>query len=238
MSSNSIILIPRAVVDPSMPPLGVPYGTFTDGGFYTGNIIIDGNMYAILVSPRAGGESGRLNFKPTATTDGANAASLNDGWKNTNLMNDAAHPACQWARQQVINGYNDWYIGSRDEMELIHRNLSSHAKATDNNAISTRSAQAGDISNANGQNSNSYPVGAAYTAKDPGIGQSVDFQYNGAEALYVLNGPQYYWTTSEVSSAPTTMWYHGSVNGLQATAGKGSNSYVRLIRRKLIGPAP
>lgn len=105
---------------------GTPFG----GGLYAGQITEDdGITYAIIVAPKAqGGEaSGTLAWKTTQTaTTGTD--SLNNGFNNTAAMVAAGislHPAAQFCKGLSINGYTDWYLPAKDELNLIYTNRGS-----------------------------------------------------------------------------------------------------------------
>lgn len=105
---------------------GTPFG----GGLYAGQITEDdGITYAIIVAPKAqGGEaSGTLAWKTTQTTT-TGTDSLNNGFNNTAAMVAAGislHPAAQFCKGLSINGYTDWYLPAKDELNLIYTNRDS-----------------------------------------------------------------------------------------------------------------
>lgn len=105
---------------------GTPFG----GGLYAGKITEDdGKTYAIIVAPKAqGGEaSGTLAWKTTQTTT-TGTDSLNNGFNNTAAMVAAGiflHPAAQFCKGLSINGYTDWYLPAKDELNLIYTNRGS-----------------------------------------------------------------------------------------------------------------
>lgn len=105
---------------------GTPFG----GGLYAGQITEDdGITYAIIVAPKAqGGEaSGTLAWKTTQTTT-TGTDSLNNGFNNTAAMVAAGislHPAAQFCKGLSINGYTDWYLPAKDELNLIYTNQGS-----------------------------------------------------------------------------------------------------------------
>lgn len=105
---------------------GTPFG----GGLYAGQITEDdGITYAIIVAPKAqGGEaSGTLAWKTTTTTT-TGTDSLNNGFNNTAAMVAAGislHPAAQFCKGLSINGYTDWYLPAKGELNLIYTNRGS-----------------------------------------------------------------------------------------------------------------
>ncbi|MGN7007221.1 DUF1566 domain-containing protein, partial [Neisseria sp. P0008.S004] len=85
-------------------------------------------------------------------------------------MKDAGNNAAEWALQLNIAGHTDWYLPSRDELELCYRNL----KPTDeNNWASFR----------DGDNPSSLPTGYPYTEQSPQQTSATAFQGGGSEAF-------------------------------------------------------
>ena len=166
------------------------YGTFVEdeGGFYSGVIKHpDGKIYAILVSPKSEGESKQqwaTSYQPIGTT-----GSLYDGWSITNLNNNEKYPAFKWARSLTINGFSDWYIPARDELEICYRNLKPTSNL--NNVYASRAlywdvpvgAYDGIDGQGNGDNDYSVPNGAAYTSSNPAQTSIAVFQSGGYECL-------------------------------------------------------
>ena len=143
------------------------YGTFVEdeGGYYAGKIYNPDDLktYAIIVSPKASGQSTSkiwaTSYQPIGTT-----GSLYDGWKNTNQNNNSTYPAFQWARSLIINGFSDWYVPSMLELEICYRNLkpTTASNYTVANFTGWRNVGYNVPSNivGNGNNLNSVPTGA------------------------------------------------------------------------------
>ena len=98
------------------------------GGFFAGEMAIDGVLYALVVAPKAEGEKMDLQYKRRNTADGTD--SDDDGLSNSERLNDANHPAAQFCRTLQIGEANDWYLPSRDELMQIWRNLGPRRKNT------------------------------------------------------------------------------------------------------------
>jgi hypothetical protein len=96
-------------------------GTFFQGGTYVGNITVSSVTYGIVLSPESS-FGYNLQWK-TTNTPTPGTQSLDDGWTNTNNMNDANHPAAQYVRSLTTNGYNDWYLPSHNEYEFLIKPL-------------------------------------------------------------------------------------------------------------------
>lgn len=108
------------VFDPSS--VGLPYG----GGYYAGKIVSDGKTYAVVVDPKtSGGEGSSLQWKTSRTTT-SGTTSVHNGFANTAAMIAAGavdHPAANFCNNLVINGYDDWYLPAKDELEICYRYL-------------------------------------------------------------------------------------------------------------------
>lgn len=67
--------------------LTLPYGTPIEGGFFGGNIAIDGKNYALIVAPKDEGQSGGIWIPRGKDVPGAKA--YDDGLANTKAMAEA-----------------------------------------------------------------------------------------------------------------------------------------------------
>jgi hypothetical protein len=215
-------------------------GSFYNGGYYAGRIAIDGNLYRIIVAPKATGQDYRQiassGNAPSVTTE----QTRYDGWTTTNAMiNAGGWPAASWARGLTINGYNDWYLPSTWEMCLC---FATFKPTTTNNDTS--------------MGSNAYtrtpgwPANTAFQSQTPARTTDALFQLpSGAQAFnkgYATNSNLYYITYSANSGGSA---YTVSFDSDDGAAGRGltNNGYwsvskteyllVRVIRRELIGPA-
>ena len=193
--------------DPSS--VGLPYG----GGYYAGKIITGGVTYALIVAPKAqGGENSSLAWKTSNLTT-AGTTSINDGQANTNAMIAAgasAHPAANFCNNLTINGYDDWYLPAKDELEILYRYLkpSTTANYTDS-----------------GANTSSVPTTGNYTSGNPAQTSVTIFRTGNSEAF----NESYYWSSTEYSSTDgqVQFFYVGS----QTSATKTRPYYVRGVRR-------
>lgn len=169
------------VFDPSSA--GLPYG----GGYYAGaNIVVDGVQYALVVAPKAqGGEyTGTLALSNSSSKPNTNSY---DGLMNTELLYALGSPSAIFTKGLDINGYNDWYIPSGDELEIIYRYLKP---GTASNAITVDSP----YDTPNGVNSHSSPNGNQYTYINPSQTKSSLFKAGGVEAFPPSS--DYYWTST------------------------------------------
>lgn len=122
-------------IEPAVPAFGAPLA----GGFFAGLIShsADGNpTHALIVAPRNGGASGGSNtggdcypiptnlwFRDAGTATGG-AGSQFDGAANTAwLAAVGGHPAASFCSNLIINGYDDWYLPARYELEIAYHGL-------------------------------------------------------------------------------------------------------------------
>lgn len=206
---------------------GAAYG----GGFLAGYIVVSGTRYALVVSPRALGQVRNLELS-NRSTNLAGAQSVNDGWTNTINMIAASptqYEAAKFCRDLNIGGYTDWYLPSRDEVEILYRNLKPK---TSNNQTGAR----GDGSNM-GVNANSDPAGVAYTNSVPAQTAATDFKTGGSEAFEDIADSSL-WSSTFLAGTSNNGWrqkFNSSDNGKQYTSSSGNNCGVRAVRRV---PAP
>lgn len=218
-------------------------------GTYTAWTIAIG--YKIIVAPRSSGEIASVMYKtvlaasPAATRTLTNgpAATLALQAENTN-PSVPLNPMAQWVTNLNTSGgigtYTDWYIPARDELELIWRNLKpiTNTNSTGDRALASNSyttdanypdssLDLGDM----GKNSNSIPLGAAYTSIVPAQTSVTAFAGAGAEAMQSGN----YWSSSEYSS--NLAWYQNyttSSPGNQYNTNKFSSFRARAVRRSIL----
>jgi len=217
-------------------PAAVPTipGTAFGGGFYAGRIIIDGQKYALIAAPKAEGEHRSIAWAPDWHKATPGTQSLCDGMANSEAMNDAEHPAAQWCRALRISGHDDWYLPSRDELELLYRNLKP---GIDENWTYANRAKAWGVepgqyngvdTSGNGHNAASVPPGESYTDTVPAQTTATAFQTGGAEAFE----RRWYWSSSEFG--PDYAWVQGFGDGLQYSYAKNGSLHCRAVRKVLI----
>lgn len=200
--------------------VGTPYG----GGYFLGRIDVDdGNRYALIVAPKAlGGESAGLQWKTERSTSSAH--SINNGWTNTEGLNNASHPAAKFCRDLSINGYTDWYLPAKDELEMCYRYLNPHWGGTNSSS---------------GLNNSSVPKGDSYTNDNPKQTDVNIFKMGNVEAFTSSgNIYTYFYWSSTAYTGYASAYGQGFNNGIQTTGDNTSYRVVRAIRRELIGPTP
>ena len=207
-------------------------GMSYQGGFYAGRIVIDGKAYALVVAPKAEGQK-ILPWKNDWTkTDGA--SSLNDGFANSEAMNNDDHPAAQFCRGLTIGGFTDWYLPSRDELEICYRNLKpgpdeNYTYANRADWWGFEPGQYNGVDEAgNGANPASDPAGVAYTAALPSQTAAEAFRGDQGEAF----DRRWYWSSSEFDQ--TGAWGQDIDDGDQDNVEKRDGNRVRAVRKVLI----
>jgi len=187
-------------------------GTAFAGGFYAGRILIAGELFAVVVAPKAEGEREdvALNKK---TGHVAGALSFFDGHANTAALAEAGSELATWVRGLQIGGFNDWYIPSRDELEICYRAL----KPTAEENYCWR-----------GDNPSSVPPGYAYSLEVPGQTSAEPFKDGGAEAFA---DNDWYWTSTQYAGNEAYAWCQNFNNGNQNNNHKDNEYRARAVRR-------
>ena len=199
-------------------------GSAIEGGFYVGSIRIGATNYALIMAPKATGQT--TGFYATNNSF-LRANSASDGLANTVGASSASYPVNAWSRNLTIGGFTDWYIPARDELELAYRNLKPSAVV---NSIGARVQGAtGDTNTANGSNLNSVPVGAAYTTSSPAQTPLTLFQTGGAECL----DASIYWCSTG-NAALTFQLLQRMSDGIQSYDLPSSTYTARAFRRVIL----
>lgn len=188
-------------------------GSAFEGGFFAGRFTLDGQVYALIVAPKAMGDHGYIAYGEYGQ-EIAGASSFNNGLSNTIAMADAGSEAARWALNLNIDGHTDWYIPSRDELELLYRNL----KPTTRSNYVYR----------HGENPSSVPVGYPYTEDSP-VQTAVEAFKEGGEESFE---GEWYWSSSRFSAY--FAWSQDFDGGDQDSCGKSSELCARAVRRLII----
>ena len=231
--ASAVTEVVATTLDAFEPAIGDAFG----GGFFTGEIWINGGeLYRLVVAPKASGEGESVAFKTTQTASPAATQTLNNGPAATAAMVSAgSHPAAAFCAGLTIGGFSDWYLPARDELELAYRNL-KFTTAANSTSVKNLSAiaypEGNDVSgDTMGRNRNSNPTGAAYTSGDPTQTSVTAFVTGGTEAFAEEN----YHSSSEFSDDRAWRDYFGSGAQLNNTT-KDSTLNVRAFRRELVSP--
>ena len=201
----------NAITTAALPILGAQL----EGGFFAGLFSLRGETFALIVSPKAQGELEEAAWGKYAQ-DIAAARSFNDGAANTQAMADAGSDLARWMRALDINGFADWYLPSRDELEIIYRNLKPTAQT--------------NYVYRHGDNPSSLPVGYPYTEELPAQTLIAAFQEDGTEALE----SEWYWSSTQYS--PYGAWGQYFDGGDQGYDHKGDELRARAVRRFKVTP--
>lgn len=193
-----------------LPAIGSPL----NGGYYAGLLCVAGALSAIIIAPKAFGELADAEWGKYGKS--IDATSCHDGINNTAAMaSDAGSEVAKKVMALDIAGYQDWYIPSRDELEICYRNLKPTAQE---NCCSFR----------DGDNASSVPVSYPYTPASPTQTPAEIFQHGGAEAF----DEAWYWSSTQYSAYVAYLQDFGV--GSQSLIHKDSDYRVRAFRRVLI----
>ena len=210
--ANALLSCGATVQALVLPPIGSPL----QGGFYYGKIKIGAITYALVVSPRASGEVNGPPMQDDTEYTFMGNVSTNDG--KTIQANMVAHGIAKFPTQQAvmalnIGGYTDWYIPSKDEMEIMYRALKP--TTTPNNTSSGINASAVP------------PTTTNYTPSVPARTTLADFRTSGANYLTA----DYYYTATQGSSGPTFAHAKRFTSGIDSQDQIWFDYPVRAIRR-------
>jgi hypothetical protein len=191
------------IADMKAPAKGDQIG----GGTYVGDILVEGVVYGLIVAPKFTGDFSGIWHKKAKLIKGAD--SPNNGRKNTEEMVAADCPIALEVRDHKIGGFDDWHIPSRDELEIMYRQLKPTA-----------------YENANwcGVNASSVPVQNLYTASNPSQTTLRDFQEGGTEALE----PTWYWSSTQYGQY--SAWVQHFNDGTQDYTDKYNYHRARAVR--------
>lgn len=192
-----------------LPALGAPLA----GGFYAGLIRLDGQLHALIVAPRAEGERADSAWNNSTKTIGC-ATSYENGLANTNAMAAADSQLAQWACGLRIGGFDDWYLPSQDELEILYRNLKPTGKE---NWCYSRC----------GINLSAATPTRPYTPELPAQTQAEAFKEGGEQAF----DADLYWSSTQHAADSASAWYQGFSDGYQGNTHKYDELRARAVRR-------
>ena len=160
-------------------------GDSYEGGYFAGFISQtgDGNAtHGLIIAPAASGYNGgtKLQWKTTSDSTTGTGSSY-DGAANTANMSNTSHPAANYCANLSINGYTDWYLPARYELEIAYYNL----KPTTTNNVTDSNTDS---------NPYAYPAArGSYTTSDPSQTSVSAFQSGGTEAFEADD----HWTSTQ-----------------------------------------
>jgi hypothetical protein len=195
-----------------IPPIGSAY----EGGFFAGQISTAGNGiadYNLVVGPVSTAQSSFVWKNVTTATAGADSDV--NGTQNTADMvadgNSTVYPCAHFCNNLSTGGQTDWYMPSKNELEVCYFNLKPLTTSNDTSS---------------GINPNAVPARASnYTSGNPAQTSATNFRNTGAED-FATNA---YWSSTEFSATDSRIqnFYYG----VQSYTSKGDSNRVRAIRR-------
>ena len=196
-------------------------GDAFEGGFFAGTIshTADGvATHALIVAPAASGYNGKSTLQwKTSDTSTSGTSSVYDGAANTANMDNASHPAAQYCAGLTIDGYSDWYMPARYELDIAYHNLKPSTTSNDTSF---------------GINDYSVPKRTSNrTAGNPAQTSVAAFQSGGAEAFETggAGGVGIHYSSTEFDS--TLAWFRIFASGDENGTTKTNSRYVRAFRR-------
>ena len=191
-------------------------GSAFQGGFFAGLFNIDGQLHGLIVAPKAAGELHEARWGEYGN-DIAGATSVYDGLANTQAMAAEGYPLAKWALELQIDSFTDWYLPSRDELEILYRQFKP---TTESNYQYGR----------HGENSSAVPITQHYSAESPAQTEHEAFQEGGEEAF----GDCWYWSSTQYS--PLHAWSQTFGDGFQPIDPKGFELRARAVRKFTVTP--
>lgn len=169
------------------------------------------------VNPGTPGTPGTVQYKTSASADTPSATYQDEVYGDlaTTAGNNSAHPMFQWAAGLSIDGFTDWYIPSKNELDILYFNLKP--TTTSNNTVNA------------GVNPNAVPPRASnYTASVPGQTSVLAFRTGAVQAFQATT----YWNSTEASVDTTAARTQSFNTGAQTqNAAKTNLRPARAIRR-------
>ena len=101
-------------------------GTEFGGGFYAGRFFIGNEAYALIVAPKALGETEKMAWNNSYDTV-TGALSYADGLANTRAMAEAGSELAKKILDLRIGGFDDWHLPSRLQQLVSFYELQSAA---------------------------------------------------------------------------------------------------------------
>jgi hypothetical protein len=204
------------------------------GGYYAGQVNNNGTKYALILAPKASGDSASKSYQTTSSSV-AGAASDIDGYANSVALVTASGSGAQAAsfcRGLTIGGYNDWYLPSYAETLVLY--YSFKPTTTANLLFDNPGASPNPYAVA------PQPVDTGRTASDPAQTTLYNFQNGNGEAYYASgDNTQDYWTSTQGPSPSyntSNAWWTKFDDGRTVfwSASKTAAKRARAIRKVAI----
>jgi hypothetical protein len=202
----------NAITDTILPAIGTPM----PGGFFAGAYMLNGQRRALILSTKKIGISlkGAWNEEEP---DVPGAKSYNDGMANTKAMAEAGSGLAKTALTLEIDGMNDFYIPSQDELEICYR---AFKPTTKQNWCYARS----------GINLSAVPPTYPYTPDFPVQTTLEAFKASGEEAFEEAS----YWSSTQHAGDSDCAWCQNFDDGDQFNYLKSAELRVRAVRSQPI----
>lgn len=191
-------------------------GSAFQGGFFAGLLNIEGQLHGLIVAPKAAGELDEARWGEYGK-DIAGATSVYDGLANTQAMAEAGSDLAKWTLELNIESFTDWYLPSRDELEILYRQFKP---TTETNYQYGR----------HGENSSAVPITQHYSAEAPAQTSHEAFQEGDEQAF----ADGWYWSSTQCS--PYDAWCQGFGGGGQDDCRKDGELRARAVRRFKVTP--
>jgi len=216
--------IMQAVLGSSFAPaLPTTIGQAYGGGFYAGKINVSGTQYYLIVAPKASGENSSRTWGPSTTVTGV-FSDINGPTNTATLAAlGASYQAAVFCNNLNsgggLNGYTDWYLPAKNELEVLYYFLKPTTDANNTSSGSNANAVSPE------------PISTNYTTGSPAqTSAGIGFRTGETDA-FATN----YWMSTEISGfSGDYAWASSFVNGAQGGFAKFNNLYVRAVRRILV----
>lgn len=182
---------------------GQPY----EGGFFGGQIMIDGTLHNVVWAPKS--SQVRAQLLPVGKSWGGRDPA--NSLANTQALADAGSTVARQALDANISGMTGWSIPSADVLELGYRLLKPTSRET-------------DAGWRDGENHSSVPPGENYNWEPPEQTPVEAFREGGAEAF----DDDWYWSSTEY--APARAWIQFFHYGTQYDDHVSFEARVRFVR--------
>ena len=204
MQTSTAITIPT----PGSPMLG---------GFFVERFRINEQAFKLIVAPKVEGDHNDNIIWIGNNKDVPGAKSYDDGLANTLAMAEAGSKLAKWALDLRIGDYDDWYLPSQDEQEIMYRWLKP---TTEENWCYARS----------GINLSAIDPTRPYTPKYPVQTLAALFQAGGEQAF----DPTWYWSSTQHAAYSDGAWCQDFYGGSQGVITKNYKLRARAVRRVAI----